>query len=226
MRARFLWLLAVPGSVMAQVGEIPRSGPTPGAFIPPGYVVLAEARGHLNGDETGDVVVILGHRRERGDSALADPPPRLLLVLHGGPAGFDLAVASATAVLPRSAGSPTRPDPLVDLALARNVIVVRHEGGDRRQWRLSHRYRLHLGTYRLIGRAETSFGTGRRCASLGEFSPTEHREENYLTGRRYRYTIPEGRCVRRERREALPQAPLRLLEEVDAGAERKGRGAR
>ncbi|MDX2061323.1 MAG: hypothetical protein SFV24_26150 [Gemmatimonadales bacterium] len=207
-----LLLMGLPLPLAAQVDRVPETGPTPGAFIPAGYLLLKEVRGHLNGDERGDVVLIVGDRRERIDSIVDDLPPRLLLVLHGTATGFRLAVASATAVFGKLEGGSFG-DPLDDLALERNVIVLSHLGGSAWRWRYVHRFRFQQGDYRLIGRTETSFFTGRRCDRLREFRPTTHQDDNYNTGRRYRYEVPEDRCVKRERRETIRVGPLTLLRE-------------
>lgn len=207
-----LLLMGLPLPLAAQVDRVPEAGPTPGAFIPSGYLLLKEVHGHLNGDEHGDVVLILGDRRERIDSIVDDLPPRLLLVLHGTTTGFRLAVASATAVFGKYEGGAFG-DPLDDLALERNVIVITHLGGSAWRWRYVHRFRFQQGDYRLIGRTETTFFTGQRCDRLREFRPTTHQDDNYRTGRRYRYEVPEARCVKRERRESIPAGRPALLRE-------------
>lgn len=201
--------LLVAATASAQAPELPARGTSTAGFIPAGYRVLKEVVGHLNGDEHRDVVLILGDARERPDSILGDPRPRLLLVLAGEPSGLRLEVATDRAVLGRSDGGAFG-DPLENLDLDRNVIVVTHHGGTAWRWRLVHRFRFQQGEYRLIGRTTTRYFNGAYCERLKEYRPTTHLDENFATGHRYRYDVPEQRCVKRERRTRFTPARLTL----------------
>ena len=216
--------LAVVGSLflaataVAQVPQLPARATSTTAFVPPGYRPMKEVVGHLNGDEHRDVVLILGDARERPDSILEDPLPRLLLVLAGEPAGFRLDVVSQHAVLNRVDGGAFG-DPLDELTLDRNVIIVEHYGGSAWRWRFIHKFRHQGGRYELVGRTTTSYFNATYCRRIKEYRPTTFIDENLNTGRRYRYDVPETQCIKRERRtrftpQRIALADFNLLKDV------------
>lgn len=202
--------LLVASTASAQLPELPARATSTAGFIPTGYRILKEVAGHLNGDEYRDLVLILSDARERPDSILGDTRPRLLLVLAGEPSGFRLDVATDRAVLGRREGGAFG-DPLESLDLDRNVIVVTHYGGSAWRWRLIHRFRFQQNGYRLVGRTITKYFNGAYCERLKEYRPTTHLNENLATGHRYRYEVPEQRCVKRERRTRFTPIRTALL---------------
>lgn len=186
----------------------PRTAPSTASFIPEGYRTLREVAGHLNGDEHRDVVLILGDARETPDSILEEALPRLLLVLAGTRDGYRLDVRTDNAVLGRMDGGAF--DPLDDLSLDRNVIVLGHYGGSAWRWRFVHRFRIQAGEYRLVGRTTTSYFNAAYCEKIQAYRPTTVIDDNLITGQRIRTEVPEHRCIKRTRRTRFKAEPITL----------------
>ncbi|MBM4187124.1 MAG: hypothetical protein FJ206_07410 [Gemmatimonadetes bacterium] len=216
-----LAILTLPAAQLAAQPSLPASGAAPSAFVPEGYRILRELAGHLNGDEYRDAVLILADAREAPDTIVEDPLPRILVVLTGSRGGFRLAVVNDRAVLGRLDGGAFG-DPLDELSLDRNVIVLSPYGGSAWRWRFTHRFRFHADRFELIGRTTASYFNAAYCDRLGEYRPTTHIDENLLTGERVRYQVPESRCVKRTRRSRFQ--PVRpSLAEFDIRKDTEGR---
>ena len=194
------WLLA-PGPLRAQEPNVPNRAPTPAAFVPPGYRIIRDVAGHLNGDEYRDVVLVIGDTREQSDSTIEDLNPRVLLVLAGDSAGFHLDAANRHAVLGKDEGGTF--DPFDDLSLDRNVIVLRHYGGSAWRWRYTHRFRYQGVNLQLIGRTTLTYVNASFCPRLKEYRPTIFDDRNLLSGLHHSYRVPADRCLKRERTNRL-----------------------
>lgn len=130
--------------------------PAARAEAPPaltGHLVLAQARGDLNGDGLPDWAVAYQPK--------AGPGPRPLLV-HWGRAGggWGAPAHRAQGALLGADEGGTMGDPFVGLAIERGALVVRHQGGAGWGWSQLDRYARVGGELRLIGSTEEAFHRG------------------------------------------------------------------
>jgi hypothetical protein len=202
--------LAAQGASVA----IPNAGRSVEAFVPRGYVVLAEAKGSLNGDAVPDAVLIVGEAREEVDSLIEDLAPRILLVLLGHPGGYELAVRNDQAVLGKRDGGAFG-DPLADVTIERNAIVLDHYGGSAWRWQYVHRFRYQEGQFVLIGRTSRYYHNLGVCEEIDTFQPEKFDDVNYNTGTRHHYEVPEDKCVKRERKTRIVRKRLTRLADFD-----------
>lgn len=205
---KYLAFILATVPLAAQPPELPGRARSTAAFVPSGYRVLKDLAGFLNGDEHRDVVLVIGDDRETNDSIVEDLKPRVLIVLAGQEEGFTLEFANATAIMGRNDGGSF--DPLDDVSLDRSTIVITHDGGSAWRWAYTHRFRFDRGDYRLIGRTSRTYYNARYCAKLKEYRPTSFDDQNLVTRTRYRYRVPENRCVKLEQRGKVPRTSQTL----------------
>jgi hypothetical protein len=212
--AAALVLGAPPLGAQTDSVVIPRTGRSIDAFVPKGYFVLLEAKGSLNGDSLPDAVLIVGEGREKADTLIEDLASRIMLVLLGRAVGYELAVRNDDAVLGKHDGGAFG-DPLADLSIERNTIVLDHYGGSAWRWQYVHRFRYQQGQFVLIGRTSRYYHNLGVCEAIDTFQPEKFDDVNYNTGMRHHYEVPEDKCVKRERTTRIAKRPMTRLADFD-----------
>lgn len=137
---------------------LPQKGQTISDFIPKGYHMLHEYKGHLNEDTLMDITAILESDREIPDLKEEGhaQKPRILFVVFANPkGGYTLSVQSNESVLLSDDGGVFG-DPLQELYIQNKCVCVDYYGGSAYKWAYTYKWRYQQNDWFLIGATHTS----------------------------------------------------------------------
>lgn len=176
--------------------QIPKNGPGFASFIPKGYDTILTTKGDLNKDSVDDLVLVLKSRMEPETGVESDPdsiPPRLLIVLLKTNSGFQLAGKSDQAILCKACGGVFG-DPLDGVSVEKGLLIIYHYGGSAWRWSDTRKFRYQKDGFYLIGQTTYSYWNVDLCESLDEFSGTNYKDVNLVTGAYEEKKVSEEGC--------------------------------
>ena len=156
------------------------------SFIPKGYHIIHQAKGHLNADTLEDHAIIIESDEPVSDLKEADhaQKPRILFVLLADlKGGFSLAVQSNESVMLSDDGGVFG-DPLQEVFIANKVVNVEYYGGSAEKWSYTYKWRFQKNDWYLIGATYTTMSAFENILEKYEFNlntgVAEHTTMPYL----------------------------------------------
>jgi len=141
-----------------QYPDLASAGKDISSFIPKGYHIIYQAKGHLNADVLEDHAIIIESDEPVSDLKEADHAqnPRILFVLFADvKGGFSLAVQSNESLMLSDDGGVFG-DPLQEVYIANKVVNVEYYGGSAEKWSYTYKWRFQKNDWYLIGATYTT----------------------------------------------------------------------
>ena len=158
------------------------------SFIPNDYDTLYDgvARGDLNKDGIGDIVITVGPKWEQDENwrekaSDSNAAPRLLIILFGTGSGYVQIAKNDKAILCKDCGGIFG-DPFAGIEINKNVLSINHYGGSNWRWGYTHKFRFQDKEFFLIGQTKYSFWAVENCEKLNDFAGTKYEDVNFVTG--------------------------------------------
>ena len=175
----------------------------PAGLLPFGWQLLTQAVGDLNKDGNDDLALVIAPEDEANRNQNENPRRRLVVYFQLADGRYSRVIESTSAILCYHCGGVFG-DPFESLDIERGAVVLRHYGGSRDRWGLTHRFRWQDGGWYLIGRTRHFHDT---------LSPREEIiDENLSTGKTIIKRTNEAGINSRESQEAGRQALINLID--------------
>ena len=155
---QYLFILISLILVNYQYPSLVSGGKDISSFIPKGFHIIYQAKGHLNADVLEDHAIIIESDEPVSDLKEADHvhKPRILFVLFADvKGGFSLAVQSNESVMLSDDGGVFG-DPLQEVYIANKVVNVEYYGGSAEKWSYTYKWRFQKNDWYLIGATYTT----------------------------------------------------------------------
>lgn len=156
------------------------------SFIPKGYHIIHQAKGHLNADSLEDHAIIIESDEPVNELKEADHAqnPRILFILLADvKSGFNLSVQSNESTMLSDDGGVFG-DPLQELYIANKVVTVEYYGGSAEKWAYTYKWRFQKNDWFLIGATNTTMSPFDNILEKNDFNfntgVAEHTVMSYL----------------------------------------------
>lgn len=190
--------------------KIPGKGQKAEDFIPKGYKIIKQVKGHLNGDNIMDQAVII--ESKKGIDGLKETDhtqkPRILFVITGlKKSGYMLSVQSNESVMLDDDGGLLG-DPLQDMYILDSNLHITYYGGSRERWLYDYKWKLHGEKWFLAGAEYTTMDPVENIKTSFNFnfikSTGEKTEQQYLEDDEGKpKTKPINKRIRPEKKELM-----------------------
>ena len=142
------------------------------SFIPKGYHIIHQTKGHLNADTLEDFAIIIESDEPVNELKEADHAqnPRILFILLADvKGGYNLSVQSNESTMLSDDGGVFG-DPLQELYIANKVVTVEYYGGSAEKWAYTYKWRFQKNDWFLIGATHTTMSPFDNILEKNDFN--------------------------------------------------------